>query len=207
MKDSHLIENQVEIIGEIASEFKFSHETLKEKFYEFYIKVERVSGNTDVIPAIISEKLIDVNENYTGEIVKINGQLRSYNEHTEDGKSKLVLHVFVRDGQFLDEKVEDNNRVDLEGTICKEPKYRLTPKGRQIADVLVAVNRPYSKSDYIPCICWGRNAVFASGFEVGDRVTLTGRIQSREYYKKLSETEGEMRVAYEVSVSELGFLV
>ena len=132
------------------------------------------------------------------------GQFRSYNQHGEK-KNRLVLSVFVREIAFVEEEWDGakTNTILLDGYICKQPIYRKTPLGREIADLLLAVNRPYGKSDYIPCICWGRNARFASGFEVGEHVQVLGRIQSREYVKKLSETESEKRVAYEVSVSKL----
>ena len=138
-------------------------------------------------------------------------QFRSYNKH-EECKNRLVLSVFVREIEFVEdsEEVEEDiksNQIYLDGYICKEPIYRKTPLGREIADLLVAVNRSYGKSDYIPCICWGRNARFASGFEVGGHVQVWGRIQSREYVKKINEDEIEKRIAYEVSVSKIDFLV
>jgi single-stranded DNA-binding protein len=153
---------------------------------------------------MISERLLDVNEDYKGVKICIMGQFRSYNRH-EERKNKLVLSVFAREIEFVDEIGENakTNQIFLDGYICKPPIYRKTPLGREIADLLLAVNRPYGKSDYIPCICWGRNARFASGFEVGSRCAVWGRIQSREYMKKLSEEEMERRVAYEVSVSKL----
>ncbi len=136
--------------------------------------------------------------------IMVNGQFRSYNRH-EERKNKLVLSVFAREIEFVDEIGEStkSNQIYLDGYICKEPVYRKTPLGREIADLLLAVNRPYGKSDYIPCICWGRNARFASNFEVGARCAVWGRIQSREYMKKLSDEQLEKRVAYEVSVSKL----
>ena len=154
---------------------------------------------------MISERLIDVNAEYIGQIIYVTGQFRSFNRH-EEKKNRLVLSVFVRELEFLEELQEDmkSNQIFLDGYICKEPIYRKTPLGREIADLLIAVNRSYGKSDYIPCICWGRNARFASGFEVGGHVQVWGRIQSREYVKKISELETEKRVAYEVSVSKVG---
>lgn len=158
----------------------------------------------DTIPVMISERLIDVNEDYTGEFLMVSGQFRSYNRHDEQ-KNRLVLSVFAREVSFIEEELDGakTNSILLDGYICKLPIYRKTPLGREIADLLLAVNRPYGKSDYIPCICWGRNARFASAFEVGEHVQILGRIQSREYVKKLSETETEKRTAYEVSVSKL----
>ena len=149
----------------------------------------------DVIPLMISERLLDVSKDYRGMTMEAIGQFRSYNRH-EGAKNRLVLSVFVREIHFME-------KIFLEGYICKEPIYRKTPLGREIADMLLAVNRPYGKSDYIPCIAWGRNARYASGFGVGSHVCVWGRVQSREYTKKLSETECEKRVAYEVSVSKL----
>ena len=143
-------------------------------------------------------------QDYTGEYIMVNGQFRSYNRH-EEQKNRLILSVFVREVEFISEEPDGakTNSVLLDGYICKQPIYRKTPLGREIADLLLAVNRPYGKSDYIPCICWGRNARYASAFEVGEHVQVLGRIQSREYVKRLSETETEKRTAYEVSVSKL----
>ena len=168
------------------------------------VLVKRLSNSDDRIPLMISERLIDVNQDYTGEYIMATGQFRSYNQH-EEKKNRLVLSVFVREVSFVEEELDGakTNSILLDGYICKRPIYRKTPLGREIADLLLAVNRPYGKSDYIPCICWGRNARFASGFEVGEHVQVLGRIQSREYVKKLSETESEKRIAYEVSVSKL----
>lgn len=168
------------------------------------VLVTRLSESADIIPLMVSERLLDVTKDYRGYKIMVTGQFRSYNRH-EERKNKLVLSVFAREIEFIDEIEESSktNQIFLDGYICKEPIYRKTPLGREIADLLLAVNRPYGKSDYIPCICWGRNARFASGFEVGARCAVWGRIQSREYVKKISETETEKRVAYEVSVSKL----
>lgn len=168
------------------------------------VLVRRLSNSEDRIPLMISERLIDVTQDYTGEYIMACGQFRSYNRH-EEQKNRLILSVFVREVEFTDEEPDGSktNTILLDGYICKQPIYRKTPLGREIADLLLAVNRPYGKSDYIPCICWGRNARYASAFEVGEHVQVLGRIQSREYVKKLSETETEKRVAYEVSVSKL----
>ena len=147
----------------------------------------------------MSDKIIENNQvqDYTGEYIMVHGQFRSYNRH-EEQKNRLVLSVFVREISFMEEEPDGTktNSIWLDGYICKEPIYRKTPLGREIADLLLAVNRPYGKSDYIPCI-------YASGFEVGEHVQLLGRIQSREYVKRISDTETEKRVAYEVSVSKL----
>ena len=192
------------MIGEIVSEFEFSHEVYGEGFYLVDISVSRLSDSVDYIPLMVSERLVDVTQSYIGETISVSGQFRSYNRH-EEKKNRLILSVFVRELEFVDEIEDDikSNQIYLDGYICKEPIYRKTPLGREIADLLVAVNRSYGKSDYIPCICWGRNARYASAFEVGEHVQIIGRIQSRTYIKKLSDTLTEERTAYEVSVSKL----
>ena len=204
MSDKIIENNQVTIMGKVATEFSFSHEVFGEGFYMVEVEVKRLSNSEDRIPLMISERLIDVTQDYTGEYIMVHGQFRSYNRH-EEQKNRLVLSVFVREISFMEEERDGTktNSIWLDGYICKEPIYRKTPLGREIADLLLAVNRPYGKSDYIPCICWGRNARYASGFEVGEHVQLLGRIQSREYVKRISDTETEKRVAYEVSVSKL----
>lgn len=191
-------------MGEIVSDFQFSHEIFGEGFYMIDVKVPRLSESSDIIPLMVSERLIDVEEDYKGLNITVQGQFRSYNRH-EERKNRLVLSVFAREIEFVDETPESSktNQIYLDGYICKEPIYRKTPLGREIADLLLAVNRPYGKSDYIPCICWGRNARFASSFTVGTRCEIWGRIQSREYIKKISEEDAQKRVAYEVSVSKL----
>ena len=204
MSDKIIENNQVTIMGKVATEFSFSHVVFGEGFYMVEVEVKRLSNSEDRIPLMISERLIDVTQDYTGEYIMVHGQFRSYNRH-EEQKNRLVLSVFVREISFMEEEPDGTktNSIWLDGYICKEPIYRKTPLGREIADLLLAVNRPYGKSDYIPCICWGRNARYASGFEVGEHVQLLGRIQSREYVKRISDTETEKRVAYEVSVSKL----
>ena len=196
--------NQVTISGEIVSEFKFNHELYGEKFYLMDVEIPRLSGSSDVIPVMVSNRLMEIEQDFRGIKVKIEGQFRSYNRH-EEKKNRLILSVFAREIEAVDEieESEKSNQIYLDGFICKEPVYRETPLGREIADVLIAVNRPYGKSDYIPCICWGRNARFASGLEVGTRCIVKGRIQSREYNKKISETEVEKKTAYEVSVNKV----
>ena len=202
--DKIIENNQVTLIGTIISEFTYSHELFGEGFYMTSIKVDRLSESADIIPMMISERLVDVNADYTGEKIIVNGQFRSYNRH-EERKNRLVLSVFAREIEFVDEIAENarTNQIFLDGFICKEPIYRKTPLGREIADLLLAVNRPYGKSDYIPCICWGRNARYASNLDVGLRVTAKGRIQSREYTKKHDDGTVEMKTAYEVSISRL----
>ena len=204
MSEKMIENNKVSVIGKIVSGFTFSHEVFGEGFYMVDLEVNRLSEQADIIPLMISERLIKVEEDYRGCTVEAVGQFRSYNRH-EGAKNKLVLSVFVREIHFIEEFTDytKTNQIFLDGYICKAPIYRKTPLGREIADLLLAVNRPYGKSDYIPCICWGRNARFASNFEVGSRCAIWGRIQSREYMKKLSEDQLERRVAYEVSVSKL----
>lgn len=204
MTDKVIENNQVTIMGEIVSGFSYSHEIFGEGFYMVDVKVQRLSDSFDVIPMMVSERLIDVSADYRGYRVEVNGQFRSYNRH-EERKNRLVLSVFAREISFVDEIEESakTNQIFLDGYICKPPIYRKTPLGREIADLLLAVNRPYGKSDYIPCICWGRNARYANSFAVGERCSFWGRIQSREYMKKIDEDQVEKRVAYEVSVSKL----
>ncbi|MBR6477642.1 MAG: single-stranded DNA-binding protein [Lachnospiraceae bacterium] len=204
MTDKVIENNQVTVMGEIVSDFTFSHEIFGEGFYVMNLKVQRLSESADVIPVMASERLIDVNADHKGMLINVSGQFRSYNRH-EEHRNRLVLSVFAREIEFVDEVEESakSNQIFLDGYICKQPIYRKTPLGREIADVLLAVNRPYGKSDYIPCICWGRNARYAGTFEVGDRCMIWGRIQSREYVKKLDEETMEKRVAFEVSVSKL----
>ncbi len=208
MTDKIFDNNQVSVAGEIVSEFVFSHEVFGEGFYSLYIQVGRLSESYDVIPLMVSERLMDVKKDYRGKYIEVLGQFRSYNRH-ESSRNRLVLSVFAREISLCEE--EQNcikpNHIYLDGYICKNPVYRKTPLGREIADLLVAVNRPYGKSDYIPCICWGRNARYAEKFQVGEHIQLWGRIQSREYQKKISEREVEKRVAYEVSVSKLERIV
>ncbi|MDO5389838.1 MAG: single-stranded DNA-binding protein [Lachnospiraceae bacterium] len=207
MADKIIENNQVSIMGKIASDFTFSHQVFGEGFYTLELVVKRLSDSEDRIPLMVSERLIDVTQNYEGEYIQVQGQFRSYNRH-EEKKNRLVLSVFVRELSFVDE-IDDSmitNQIFLDGYICKPPVYRKTPLGREIADLLLAVNRPYGKSDYIPCICWGRNARYASAFEVGGHVLIWGRIQSRDYMKKISETESEKRTAYEISVSKLEYM-
>ena len=208
MTDKVIENNRVTIVGEVVSEFEFSHEVYGEGFYTLNISVNRLSDSVDIIPLMISERLVDVTEDLRGVIIEASGQFRSYNRH-EENKNRLMLSIFVRELQLYDNYEEENstNQIFLDGYICKPAIYRRTPLGREIADVLIAVNRPYGKSDYIPCIAWGRNARFAAGFEVGSHIQIYGRIQSREYVKKISEDECERRTAYEVSVSKIEYFV
>lgn len=207
MTDKVFDNNQVSIAGEVVGDFIYSHEVFGEKFYLLDVSVNRLSDSYDIIPLMISDRLIDVKNDYKGQYLEVTGQFRSYNRHDES-KNRLVLSVFVREVTVCPEGYESAkpNYIFLDGFICKQPVYRKTPLGREIADILLAVNRPYGKSDYIPCICWGRNARYAEKFPVGGHVQIWGRIQSREYQKKISETDFEKRVAYEVSVSKLEYV-
>ena len=203
MTEKGINNNQVEVAGEIISTFEYSHEIFGEGFYMVKLLVNRLSEATDEIPLMISERLVDVTKDCRGKYLRAFGQFRSYNKH-EENHNHLILSVFVRDLEFLD-SMEDvkPNQIQLDGFICKQPVYRMTPLGREICDILLAVNRSYGKSDYIPCICWGRNARFAWSLEIGSRIELVGRIQSREYQKRISEFEVVKRTAYEVSVNKL----
>jgi hypothetical protein len=207
MTDKVFDNNQVSIAGEVGSEFTFSHDVFGEGFYTVDVIVSRLSNSYDIIPIMVSERLIDIKHDYRGKFIEVFGQFRSYNRH-EESKNKLVLSVFARDIKIVDELSENvkPNFIFLDGYVCKPPIYRKTPLGREIADILLAVNRPYGKSDYIPCISWGRNARFTESFSIGGHVQIWGRIQSREYQKKTNETEFEKRIAYEVSVSKLEYL-
>ena len=197
--------NFINIGGVIYSDFAFSHEIYGEGFYRFEVEIKRLSGAVDILPVTISERIVDRQQMVVGKAVTIAGQIRSYNNYVEaDKRNRLVLTVFARDMELVEEVSEDNpNDVVLDGYLCKPGVYRTSPFGREIADLLVAVNRSYNKSDYIPCIAWGRNARYASKLEVGDRVKLYGRMQSRNYQKRLENGEVLEKVAYEVSVSKI----
>ncbi len=213
MVTNYLENNHLQLIGKITSDKKFSHEIYGESFYVFDLEVARLSGNSDIIPITISERLITSQELEIGKEVIIEGQFRSYNSY-ENEKNRLVLTVFAKDIKFKsevavadgEEKEEVSNEVVLTGYICKKPIYRQTPFGREISDILLAVNRAYNKSDYIPAIAWGRNARFCQNIEVGTKVRITGRVQSRNYEKKLEDGTVQNRVAYEVSIGSLEIL-
>ena len=192
--------NRAYVAGEVISAPVFSHEVLGERFYDVVLSVKRLSDRADEIPVTVSDRLMQDASLEVGTRLGVSGQLRSYNKQA-DGRSKLVLRVFARE---LDDGESDTpNRIELEGYVCKPPVYRTTPFRREICDMLLAVNRAYNKSDYIPAIAWGRNAKYAGEFAVGDKVAVSGRIQSRTYQKVLPDGSTEERVAYEVSVSQL----
>ena len=202
--------NHIVLVGKVTSEKKFSHEIYGEKFYIFDLSVPRLSGNSDIIPITISERLMVDGDLPVGTKITVEGQFRSYNSYGE-GKNKLVLTVFAKNVELLEDQESEvearkdfvSNEVTLIGYICKKPIYRQTPFGREIADILLAVNRAYSKSDYIPCIAWGRTARLCENMEVGTEVKVIGRVQSRQYEKKYEDGTVENKVAYEVSVGRL----
>lgn len=199
-----VVDNSVNVVGKIISKPVFSHELYGEGFYNFNIEVPRLSNAVDILPAVISERIIDRKLLAVGTYIGLGGQIRSYNSSTEEGKRKLVLNIFVQNIDILDELSNDDcNNITLKGYICKPPTYRTTPFGREIADILLAVNRTYNKSDYIPCIAWGRNANFAKTLETGSNIELTGRFQSREYQKQYDNGDLVNKIAYEVSISTI----
>ncbi len=209
MLEKNMDTNMVKVVGLIKSEKEFSHEMYGETFYNIYLEVPRLSESVDLLPVTISERLLVGIDIDLGNYVIIEGQLRSYNRYIES-TNKLVLTIFAREiylpgEEELEECLRKPNEIYLDGYICKKPIYRITPFGREISDLLVAVNRAYNKSDYIPCIAWGRNARFCEKLLVGDHIRLWGRIQSREYQKKFSNGEVETRVAYEVSITKLEY--
>ena len=213
MDTNYLENNYLTLVGKVTGEKKFSHEIYGESFYVFNLEIPRLSGNSDIIPITISERLIKEDTLQAGKKLLVKGQFRSYNSY-ENEKNRLILTVFAKDVVELEENKEEEenemvkkdiitNEVVLVGFICKKPIYRQTPFGREISDLLLAVNRAYNKSDYIPCIAWGRNARFCQNLEVGTQVKVVGRVQSRMYEKKHEDGTVENRVAYEVSVGSL----
>ncbi|AID45037.1 Single-stranded DNA-binding protein [Candidatus Arthromitus sp. SFB-mouse-NL] len=200
--DINLVNNRIWLEGKGVDEPKFSHEMFGEGFYNFDIEVMRLSDSKDVLSVTISERIMVGIDFSIGTEIMLEGQLRSYNKIV-DGKNKLILTVFARNVTPCTERSKNPNEIYLDGYICKQPLYRTTPFGREIADVLLAVNRAYNKSDYIPTIAWGRNSRFCKNLQVGDNIRVWGRLQSREYQKKISETEKVTKVAYEVSVSKM----
>ena len=213
MDTNYLENNYLTLVGKVTGEKRFSHEIYGERFYVFNLEIPRLSGNSDIIPITVSERLIKEETLQEGHQLLVKGQFRSYNSY-ENEKNRLILTVFAKDIVEVEEKEEDEenemvkkdtitNEVVLVGYICKKPIYRQTPFGREIADILLAVNRAYNKSDYIPTIAWGRNARFCQNLEVGTKVKIVGRVQSRMYEKKHEDGTIENRVAYEVSVGSL----
>ncbi len=208
LNEQNQTSNYVTLNGTVLNTPVINHTVYGENFYSFNLQVKRLSDAYDEIPVVLSERLINIEEITEGTRVEIIGQMRSYNSYSEEQqKNKLILMVFVKDIKLENEEVEEVNDIELNGFICKPPMYRRTPFGREICDILVAVNRNYNKSDYIPCICWGRNARYAEGLEVGSNIKLNGRIQSRTYQKKVDEEKYEEKIAYEVSVFKLENIV
>ena len=216
MDTNYLENNYLTLLGNVTGEKRFSHEIYGEKFYTFDLAIPRLSGNADIIPITISERLITDDMLTEGKKLLIKGQFRSYNSY-ENEKNRLILTVFAKDILEVNEpeneeenemvkKEETTNEVVLIGFVCKKPIYRQTPFGREISDLLLAVNRAYNKSDYIPTIAWGRNARFCQNLEVGAQVKIIGRVQSRQYEKKYEDGTSEIKVAYEVSVCSLELL-
>ncbi|WP_026486023.1 single-stranded DNA-binding protein [Caldanaerobius polysaccharolyticus] len=205
MAGNQLSNNVVNLVGKLVSDLEYNHELFGEVFYRTTMEVPRLSESKDLLPLTISERLIQGLDIKRGTRLQVEGQLRSYNRVTEDGKRHLVLTVFVRDLKVIgdDVVVKNPNEIFLDGYICKKPVYRSTPFGREITDLLIAVNRAYKKSDYIPVIAWGRNARYSEKLEIGNRIRLWGRVQSREYQKKISEDEVVTKTAYEVSISKM----
>ena len=203
--------NNLRLVGKVTNEKTFSHEVYGETFYRFTMEVARLSGTSDLIPITISERLLTTFDLSIGRKVVVYGQFRSYNTYEND-RSRLVLTVFAKEILYYEEAgIEEikegqpkvSNEVSLIGYLCKPPVYRETPFGREITDILLAVNRAYNKSDYIPCISWGRNARFCKNMKPGEEVKVSGRVQSRPYEKKYEDGTVETRMAYEVSVGSL----
>lgn len=208
-ENSYFENNHVNLIGTIIEEPIFSHEIYNEKYYTVRLSVDRLSDNKDIIPLTLSERLFRTYSPCINDFVIVNGQYRSYNNYSGTG-NKLILTVFVKEiAQYNQDYCTDEytrinpNQIYLNGYICKKPSYRITPSHRKISDILLAVNRSYNKSDYIPCIAWGENAEFSQTLEVGTNLELFGRIQSREYQKHISEIETVLKTAYEVSISKM----
>ena len=200
--DNLMLNNKIYLEGKVSSKLEFSHEMYGEGFYTFDLDVMRLSDSVDTLNITVSERLLNDVQLDVGVEVIVEGQLRSYNKFI-DGSNKLILTVFARNIEPCVERSKNPNEIFLDGYICKEPVYRTTPFGREIADVLLAVNRAYNKSDYIPTIAWGRNSRFCQTLEVGDNIKVWGRLQSREYQKKISENEVVKKIAYEVSISKM----
>ncbi|ADZ84656.1 single-stranded DNA-binding protein [Cellulosilyticum lentocellum] len=201
----HILENnEVVLIGKVVSDIKFSHKVYGEGFYTFELEVPRLSSSADILPVTISERILPSIGNVQGKVLEVLGQFRSYNQY-EEGKNRLILTVFILEVKEVSEQelAKNKNYIYLNGYVCKEPIYRTTPFGREITDLLLAVNRSYHKSDYIPCITWGRNARFAQNLAVGDHIQVWGRIQSRIYQKKLETGDTATKIAYEISISKM----
>lgn len=199
---NYIDDNEARIVGCAIGEPLYSHSVKEENFLNFSVKVDRLSENSDVLVVTASERLLEGLGNLEGKKLEISGQFRSYNNYLPNG-NKLILTLFAKDIREVEEDVLDENEIYLNGYLCKTPVYRVTPFGREISDVLIAVNRAYNKSDYIPAICWGRNARLVKNLSVGQNIKIFGRMQSRQYQKKISEDETITKTAYEVSVNRI----
>jgi len=207
LNDNQEVTNNIEIRGAISSDFTFSHEVYGEGFYNFTVGSSRLSESVDILPVTVSERLISGMNLTQGDLIDIRGQVRSYNSYIqEERRNRLLITIFAREIELVDGETSNSknpNNVYLDGFICKKPVFRETPFGREIADILLAVNRSYNKSDYIPCICWGRNARFASTLNISDNVRIGGRLQSRMYQKKYEDGSVVEKSAYEISISKI----
>ena len=201
MKNTISENNQVSIKGMIEETLEYSHTTKRERFYKTKVSTIRTSGTKDFIPVLISEVIAEGIT--TGNYVEISGELRSFDWTDQEGKEHIKIFLFVNEISLIDEYEENENFISIKGFICKEPRFRKTPSGRCISDLLVAVNRLYGKSDYLPCIVWGKNAMRANEWKVGDELIIQGRVQSRRYFKKFSpySEDGEWKEVYEISAS------
>jgi len=188
--------NRIVAAGVLTEEPVLSHEVMNEPFYAATLEVKRLSGAVDRIPLTLPGKLVPEGGFPLHTLLLVEGQVRSYNKIVE-GAGRLMVTLFAQ--RVTEGGDETMNRVEIVGALCKPPVYRSTPFGREICDMMLAVTRAFGKSDYIPCIAWGRNAQYASRFAVGDKVCVSGRLQSREYQKLLENGEYLVRNAYEVS--------
>ena len=194
--------SQALLSGYLAEEPTYSHECKGESFYKARLDVLRKSGVIDTIPVIVSEVFLTSENQIPGTYWAVAGQIRSYNERDAEGKMHLQVFFFIMQQVDREERIPENE-IFLDGYLCSPPNHRMTPTGREISDMMIAVNRSFGKTDYIPCICWGRNALFASRLAAGNHIQIHGRIQSREYIKQTNETESEQHIVYEVSASRV----
>ncbi|MBQ2888902.1 MAG: single-stranded DNA-binding protein [Clostridia bacterium] len=195
--------NVITLVGTVETEAEYSHSVLEEEFFSFMLRVPRLSENDDLLPVTVSARQLDTSLIKKGNKIKVKGQLRSYNKYTQT-KTRLILTVFAKGiASALPEDEDNPNEIFINGFICKTPVYRRTPFGREITDLIIAVNRAFNRSDYIPAIAWGKNAVYSENLEVGSNVMLWGRLQSRNYNKRISEEETEVRTAYELSITKI----
>ena len=195
--------NVITLVGTVETEAEYSHSVLEEEFFSFMVRVPRLSENDDLLPVTVSKKQLDTSLIKAGNKIKVKGQLRSYNKYTQT-KTRLILTVFAKGiAPALSEDEDNPNEIFINGFICKAPIYRRTPFGREITDLIIAVNRAFNRSDYIPAIAWGKNAGYSESLEVGSNVMLWGRLQSRNYNKRISDEETEVRTAYELSITKI----